>query len=240
MHLVAGMDAVPELRGILCLFEGVATGAGRRVRPDDGAAGLDAAAPGTGCWPTGSPTCTTPPRRHADGELVGDHATYHKRLDAPLESDIDALAGTFSRWVHRTVDAGTAGPDTASAIAAAGTSRYRQGGIATLILPADACWSDGGVPARRGGTAEDVVHTEAVEQAAKALGSGEPCLILLGSDTLRREGRRRPAASRTPPVRGCWPRTRRPGRNAVPASRTSSGWRTSARWRRRSWPTCGT
>jgi acetolactate synthase-1/2/3 large subunit len=27
MHFVASLDAVPELRGVLCLFEGVATGA---------------------------------------------------------------------------------------------------------------------------------------------------------------------------------------------------------------------
>src|ERR1700728_3377640 len=27
MHFVAGLDAVPEMRGVLCLFEGVATGA---------------------------------------------------------------------------------------------------------------------------------------------------------------------------------------------------------------------
>ena len=33
--------------------------------------------------------------------IVGDHATYHKRFDAPLESDIDALAGTVSAWVRR-------------------------------------------------------------------------------------------------------------------------------------------
>src|SRR2546423_6298809 len=33
--------------------------------------------------------------------IVGDHATYHKRFDAPLESDIEALAGTVSGWVRR-------------------------------------------------------------------------------------------------------------------------------------------
>jgi acetolactate synthase-1/2/3 large subunit len=194
MHLVAGMDTVPELRGILCLFEGVATGAadgyGRMTgRP---ASTLLHLGPGLAngianlhnARRAGTPIVN----------LVGDHATYHKPLDAPLESDIDALAGTFSRWVHRTADAGTAGPDTASVIAAAGSFRYRRGGIATLILPADACWSEGGVPGEVAVMDEDVVNGQAIEQAAKALGSGEPCLILLGSDTLRRDGQA--AASR--------------------------------------------
>ena len=28
MHFVAALDAVPEMRGVLCLFEGAATGVG--------------------------------------------------------------------------------------------------------------------------------------------------------------------------------------------------------------------
>ena len=91
MHFVAALDAVPEMRGVLCLFEGVATGAadgyGRMAgRP---AATLLHLGPGLA---TGWPTCTTrggPARRCVN--MVGDHATYHKRFDAPLESDIDAL-----------------------------------------------------------------------------------------------------------------------------------------------------
>src|SRR5215467_10591141 len=137
MHLVAGIDSVPELRWVLCLFEGVATGAadgyGRMAgRP---ASTLLHLGPGLAnglanlhnARRAGTPVVN----------LVGDHATYHKRYDAPLESDIDAMAGAVSRWVHRTGSAATAGGDTAGAIAAAGSTRYPGGGVATLILPAD-------------------------------------------------------------------------------------------------------
>jgi acetolactate synthase-1/2/3 large subunit len=160
MHLVAGMDAVPNCAGSCACSRGWRP-ARRRVRPDDGAAGLDPAAPGTGL---ANGIANLHNARRAGTpmvNLVGDHATYHKRLT--LRS-----SPTSTRWPGRSrggstvrSTAGTAGPDTASAIAAAGTSRYRQGGIATLILPADACWSDGGVPADVVVPAEEVVHTEA-------------------------------------------------------------------------------
>ena len=66
--------------------------------------------------------------------IVGDHATYHGRYDAPLESDIGALAGAVSRWVRRPSRAEDVGPDTAEAVAAAWAP---PGGVATLILPAE-------------------------------------------------------------------------------------------------------
>jgi acetolactate synthase-1/2/3 large subunit len=188
MHLVAGLDAVPELRGVLCLFEGVATGAadgyGRMTgRP---ASTLLHLGPGLAnglanlhnARRAGTPIVN----------LVGDHATYHKHLDAPLESDIDAMAGAVSRWVHRTASAATAGEDTAAAIAAAGSTRYRDGGVATLILPSDACWSTGGVASSPLAGPVDSVDDVVVEQAAAALRGGEPCLLLLGGDTLRADG----------------------------------------------------
>jgi acetolactate synthase-1/2/3 large subunit len=188
MHLVAGMDAVPELRGVLCLFEGVATGAA------DGYARM-AGRPASTLLHLGPGLANGMANLHNARRantpivnLVGDHATYHKQYDAPLESDIDAMAGTVSRWVHRAAGPQTAGADTAAAIAAAGSTRWPGGGVATLILPADVCWSPGGVPANVLPHKAEPVNAESLEQAAKALGSGETCLILLGGDSLRRAG----------------------------------------------------
>src|ERR1700683_3483042 len=103
MHFVAALDTVPELRGVLCLFEGVATGAadgyGRMAgRP---AAALLHLGPGLG-----NGLANLHNARRAGTPLlaiVGDHATYHKRFDAPLESDIVALAGPVSGWVRQVV-----------------------------------------------------------------------------------------------------------------------------------------
>jgi Thiamine pyrophosphate-requiring enzymes [acetolactate synthase, pyruvate dehydrogenase (cytochrome), glyoxylate carboligase, phosphonopyruvate decarboxylase] len=33
--------------------------------------------------------------------IVGDHATYHLKYDAPLTSDVDGLAKASSDWVGR-------------------------------------------------------------------------------------------------------------------------------------------
>src|SRR5215470_5828721 len=119
MHFVAALDAVPQMRGVLCLFEGTATGAadgyGRMVgRP---AASLLHLGPGLA---NGLANLHNARRAHTPlVNLVGDHATFHKRFDAPLESDIDALAGSISSWVRRPSRAEDVGPDTAAAVAAA-------------------------------------------------------------------------------------------------------------------------
>jgi acetolactate synthase I/II/III large subunit len=118
MHFVAALDVFPQMRGVLCLFEGVATGAadgyGRMTgRP---AATLLHLGPGLGngianlhnARRAGTPVVN----------IVGDHATRHKPLDAPLESDIDAVAGTVSCWLHRSATPADVGRDAAAAVAA--------------------------------------------------------------------------------------------------------------------------
>src|SRR6202030_4432016 len=73
--------------------------------------------------------------------VVGDHATYHARYDAPLESDIETLARNVSSWIRHSSHAENAGVDAAEAVAAA---CLPPGQVATLILPADVSWSEGG------------------------------------------------------------------------------------------------
>jgi acetolactate synthase-1/2/3 large subunit len=184
IHLVAALDRVPELRGVLCLFEGVATGAadgfGRMTgRP---AATLLHLGPGLGNGLAGLHNARR--GRTPLVSLVGDHATYHKRFDAPLESDIDALAGSVSGWVRRTLHPGDLARDAAEAVATAAA-----GTIATLIVPADLAWADGAevappFPARRPARAPERV----LDDTAALLRGDEPALILLGGDGLRRAG----------------------------------------------------
>ena len=118
MHFVAALDTVPRMRGVLTLFEGVATGAadGYARIAERPAAVLLHLGPGLG---NGLANLHNARRAKVPMVVVvGDHATYHKKYDAPLESDIDALAGTVSGWVRRSVDSAAVGPDTAEAIAA--------------------------------------------------------------------------------------------------------------------------
>jgi acetolactate synthase I/II/III large subunit len=186
MHFVAALDAVPEVRAVLCLFEGVATGAadgyGRMTRHP--AAALLHLGPGLG---NGIANLHNARRAHTPlVAVVGDHATYHKRFDAPLESDIDALAGAVSSWVRRPARAADVGADAVDAIAAA---MAPPGQVATLILPADASWSDGAEPAAAPvPRPASPVAEETLKGVADVLRSGESCILLLGGAALRRSG----------------------------------------------------
>jgi acetolactate synthase-1/2/3 large subunit len=186
MHFVAALDTVPEMRAVLALFEGVATGAadGYARMADRPAATLLHLGPGLG---NGLANLHNARRGHTPVvNIVGDHATYHKQYDAPLESDIDSAAATVSGWVRRSSRPEDVGRDGADAVAAA---TGPPGRVATLILPADASWSEGAEPAapppraRRAEVADDVV-----EAVAKVLVSGEPCVLLLGGSAVRAPG----------------------------------------------------
>ena len=101
MHFVAALDDVPEMRSVLTLFEGVATGAADGYARIAGkpAAVLLHLGPGLG---NGLANLHNAKRARVPMiVVVGDHATYHKQYDAPLESDIDALAHSVSGWVRR-------------------------------------------------------------------------------------------------------------------------------------------
>jgi acetolactate synthase-1/2/3 large subunit len=174
MHTVAALDEVPGMRGVLCLFEGVATGAadGYGRMADRPATVLLHLGPGLA-----NGLANLHNARRARTPLlavIGDHATYHKRFDAPLESDIEALAGTVSGWVRRCARSADAGADVAEAVAAA---MDPPGQVATVILPADVSWSPGAEPAVPGGV---------IGAVAAVLAAGEPCVILLGGTGLRR------------------------------------------------------
>src|SRR5262249_60539970 len=110
--------------------------------------------------------------------VVGEHASYHKRYDAPLESDIDALAGAVSGWIRHPARPGDVGADTAEAVAAAMTP---PGQVATLILPADVSWSEGGAAAPPSSVpAAPPVPGDAIDAAAAVLGRRRPRGAQLG------------------------------------------------------------
>jgi acetolactate synthase I/II/III large subunit len=186
MQFVAALDRVPGMRPILCLFEGVASGAADGYARMTGrpAATLLHCGPGLGYAVTNLHNA----RRAASPivNIVGDHATYHRPLDPPLASDIEGLARPFSHWVRTATSAATLGIDAAAAIESA---RSAPGQIATLIAPSDTAWDDGGIvapvaPPRP----SDRVATRDVDAIALLLRRGEPTVMLLTGAALREPG----------------------------------------------------
>jgi acetolactate synthase-1/2/3 large subunit len=186
MHFVAALDRVDGMRCVLGLFEGVVTGAadGYARMAEKPAATLLHLGPGLA---NGLANCHNALKASSPMvNIVGDHATYHRQYDAPLTSDIEGAARPFSSWVRTSPDSRRVAADGAAAIAAA---RTPPGGVATLILPADTAWNEGGpvaeVPAVAGRTR---VGQDAVDNAARILRSGEPAVLLLGNGGLRASG----------------------------------------------------
>ena len=98
MHFVAALDRVEGIRCVLCLFEGVATGAA------DGYARL-AEKPASTLLHLGPGLANGLANLHNAKKarsgivnIVGQHATYHIGLNAPLTSDIEGLARPMSDW----------------------------------------------------------------------------------------------------------------------------------------------
>lgn len=181
MHFVAALDDVEAMKSVLALFEGVATGAadgyGRMAgRP---AATLLHLGPGLG---NGLANLHNARRAHTPiVNIVGEHATSHRRYDAQLQSDIETVAknvSTFVRSSQRTEDLG------GDACAAIDAAIGPPGSVATLILPADVSWTDGGVVAKgthvQGRPGGDPPDGDRVADAARALRSGEPAVVLIG------------------------------------------------------------
>ena len=232
MHFVAALDDVPAMRGVLCLFEGVVTGAadgyGRVAgRP---AATLLHLGPGLG---NGLANLHNARRARTPlVNIVGDHATYHARYDAPLQSDIASIAGAVSGWFRSTARANDVAADAADAVAAA---QGPPGCVATLVLPADASWSEtttGPRPPRPRGRAS-VVPADTIDEVAKALRSGERAALLLGGSAFcAPTACTRPAGWPRRPAPRCWVRHSPPTSSGAPASRRWTVWPTWPKWRR--------
>ena len=167
MHFVAALDQIPGLRCVLGLHETVVTGAadGYARMTEKPAATLLHTGPGLAnglsnlhnAKKAGSPIVN----------VVGEHALHHIEHDAPLTSDIQAIAAPVSHWVCT--------PESADALANAGAqaiaqARRHPGHISTLILPANTAW-------------DLVKNTDTENQHEQGSLSTEPSVI--GSDGIQ-------------------------------------------------------
>ena len=104
MQLVAALDAVPGMRAVLGLFEGVCTGAADGYARMTGRPALTLLHLGPG-FANGIANLHNARRAHSPVvNLIGDHASWHLAADAPLTSDIASLASPVSGWVRQLRD----------------------------------------------------------------------------------------------------------------------------------------
>ncbi|MCI3935540.1 acetolactate synthase large subunit [Streptomyces sp. AN091965] len=202
IHLVAALQDTPGTRTVMCLFEGVATGAADgygRMAPlpamtllHQGAGLANGLANLHNAQRAGTPVLN----------VVGDGAITHHGLGAPLESDVAALARPMSQWVRSSAHAADLGADALAALRAACGP---PSGVATLVVPSDVAWSpcrpeppDDAARPPSPTAADPAAHSDRQAHAtasagtptasARALRAGPGTLLLLGGRTLTARG----------------------------------------------------
>ncbi len=186
MHFVAALDRVAGMRCVLGLAETVVTGCADGYARMAGKPAVTLLHCGPG-FANGIANVHNARRAFSPMlNIVGDHATYHRQFDTPLTSDTEGLARAVSHWVRTSTSSARVGADGAAAAQAALSP---PGQIATLILPADTAWGEGGevaavlpVPPR------SPVAPETLRGVAQALRGGERAMIILSGEALLEAG----------------------------------------------------
>jgi acetolactate synthase-1/2/3 large subunit len=186
IHIVAALDRIAEMRCVLGLFEGVVTGAadGYARMAGKPASTLLHLGPGLA---NGLANLHNASRAHVPVvNLIGQHATSHLRYDTPLTSDIEGIARPYSKWLRTSQNSSEVGRDAAEALVAARTA---PGQIATLVIPANVAWSEGGSIAITPALAKPPLpDARTVDRAAIMLRSGLRTGILMTGNALYGRG----------------------------------------------------
>lgn len=186
MHFVAALDAIPGMHCVLGLQENVVTGMADGYYRIAGKPACTLLHCGPGLANGISNLHNARRARAGIVNIVGDQATYHRPLDAPLTADTEGLARTASHWVRTSSDVRQVGADAAIAVQ---NARRMPAQISTLILPADASWNPGGVVASPLAVpAAPPIDPHAVTTAAQILRTRKNVLILLADQATKAEG----------------------------------------------------
>ena len=186
IHFVSALDTIEGMRSVLCLFEGVVTGAADGYARMAGKPAATLLHLGPGLANGGANLHNAKKARTPMVNIIGDHATYHLELDAPLTADVEGIARPFSHWVKSAPSAPAVASLAAEALSVA---RRPPGNIASLILPANAAWEVAESPAEVALPAQAPrVSQDAVERVAKVLRKGEPTAIFMTGTAVSEAG----------------------------------------------------
>ena len=186
MDVVGALDATPEVRSVLGLFEGVCTGMADGYGRMTGRPALTLLHLGVGLGNGIANLHNARRARTPIVNIVGDHPQSHIPFDAPLTSDIATMAKPVSSWVRTSATAAAAAPDMAEAIAhAVGPP----GGIATLIAPADSMRDEAvGAATLPMQASEPRPDEDTIRAAVDILRKGEPVVLLVSGSAVREKG----------------------------------------------------
>ena len=185
MQLVAALDKQPNIHAVLCLFEGVVTGAadGYGRMADKPALNLLHLGPG---FANGMANLHNAQRAGSPVlNMVGDHATDHLQHDAPLTSDIKGMAtpvsGSF-RFSDSAMGLAQTGLD------ALADSLKHNGSISTFVVPADHAWTDiDETLSELPDTPLTTISDTTISGVAAQLQSASSSCLFMGGRTLRED-----------------------------------------------------
>jgi acetolactate synthase-1/2/3 large subunit len=181
MHFVAALDHIAGMRSVLVLQEGVATGAADGYYRMAGKPASTLLHLGPGLANGLSNLHNAKKAGSGVVNIIGEHASTHIELDAPLTSDIEGIARPVSHWVRTSASAATVGKDAAEAVQAAMAA---PGQIASLILPSDTAWDEGGLTHAALDAPAPTPFDEAMLAHASEALDGPESLLLLGGAAL--------------------------------------------------------
>ena len=184
MHLCTAIGKTDAMRPVLCLFEGVVTGAadGYARMSEKPAITLLHLGPG---YANGMANLHNARKGFSPVvNIVGDHAVWHHQYDAPLTSDVPGHARLHSHWVRVSESAEDLPLAGAEAVQA---SMAGWGKVATLIVPANHAWE----PAAE---SFDLMEPEpmaavpgpTIDKVVAALGNGKRTALLVGGHGMRK------------------------------------------------------
>lgn len=186
MQLVAALDKEPRIRAILGLFEGVVTGAadGFARMTDTPALTLLHLGPG---YANGIANLHNASRARVPVlNMIGDHATHHLELDAPLTSDIDGLTSAICAWTGVSSSSDDL-PEVG--LKAWQASMTYPGQVTAFVAPANHAWepatSDVEIPAT---PTPSRLCDEQIIEAANALRNSDRAAVFMGGHALREVG----------------------------------------------------
>jgi acetolactate synthase-1/2/3 large subunit len=185
MHLVAAIGRTDRMRPVLCLFEGVASGAAEGYARMLDKPALTLLHLGPGFANSMANQHNARRARVPLVNMVGDHADYHLKYDAPLTSDVPGHAGLVSDYVRVSESADDLAQAGADAVQA---SLQGAGRVATFIAPANHAWdsaADSVSPRAPAGL--EAVDEGTVDAVADCLRNGKRTLLFLGGRALRQD-----------------------------------------------------